>query len=100
MLMSPSNKDKITTLIIGRMGKESKKHKCSDSKPCGCEATPEDTNHSAEEMKTDASLGLEMAAEDMMKAIERKDTKVFIGALKAFISMCEEENMFDEEESY
>lgn len=85
MMMSDDGKKKQATLIIASMSKKPKSE--SESSP---EMGPE--------MESDVS-GLEMAAEDIMAAIARKDAQALMHAMKAFHGMCMDEESESEPES-
>lgn len=70
------NKKKAATLIVGAM------------KPADMKEKP--TNEMGDEV--DASAGLMAAAEEIMSAVEKKDAKALMHAMKSFHAMCADES--------
>lgn len=48
-------------------------------------------NKEQPEVVSDGSVGLEAAAEQIVKAIESKDKKMLVSAMKGFVMMCMDE---------
>ena len=82
MMMSDDSKKKQATMIIASMSKKPK---------------PESEPSEASEMESEVS-GLEMAAEDVMAALEKKDAQALMHAMKAFHGMCMDEESESEYE--
>lgn len=76
MLMK-DNKRSITTIISGLGAPEQ-------------EAKPDN-------VEQDASIGLDTAAEEILKAVESKSPKALVEALKSFMEMCDYEEADSDE---
>jgi len=81
-MMMADDKKKQATMIIASMSKKPK----SESEPM-----------EGPEMESEVS-GLEMAAEDIMAAVEKKDAQALMHAMKAFHGMCMDEESSESEE--
>lgn len=76
------DKKKLATIIVGKIGdrdmQEGPKNEMGD--------------------ELDADMGLKVASEEMIQAIDKKDPEMLMSALKDFISMCYESPMEPEDE--
>lgn len=79
LMMGP--KKKIASVIVGKL-----------------KGSPEISEKPVDMQKPemDADPGLMSGAEDIISAIEQKDAKMLLGALKSFVSLCEEKEEYDE----
>lgn len=84
-MMMPDDKKKRATLIIAKM-------------KGGSPDMPKEAPKSDDGAEMDSSMGYMAAAEEMMKAIESKDPKMLMSAVKAFVDMCMDESPEDESE--
>lgn len=96
MLLNPDRK-KMALMIIGSMKKKPDfVQKLGEKSDTGSYKLPD------EDMPTDASAGLEAAADDILRAVKSDDAKRLMEALKDFFYMCDdmphEENESGEEE--
>lgn len=71
MILSDQDPKKLAALILVKKGKD---------------GAPDESK--SMERKSDMDVGLVSAADEMLAAVEKKDTEGFAMALKDFISMC------------
>ena len=86
--MMSDNKKNRATLIIAKMSK----------KPKDSESEYEKPPMNERDEPVDSSMGLQSAAEELLAAVESKDAKAVMSAMKSFYDMCASEDEMMESE--